>query len=90
MDTNIMQQISELTQEEMDAFSGGGSDEMWAYCSYLMEKYKSPRPIIVAAQSTKEERQYYRALENYKPGKPLPSCPDPNFNLDEWLQKTKR
>ena len=90
MDMEKMQQILELTQEEMDALSGGSSAEMWAYCSYLMEKYNSPRPIIVAAQSTKEERQYARALENYKPGKALPSCPDPNFNLDEWLQKTKK
>ena len=76
-----------LTADEMKNVSGGTLLEFHAYCKYLEKKYNTKVFNEYIEKSTYDEKHYLYLLQEHKNGEPLPECPNPDFNLKEWIKR---
>ena len=74
-----------LSNEEMGKTSGGTMNEFLAYCDYLAAKYKTKDYDVYYKKCTSDERYYMYQIQYHKKGEPLPECPNPDFNLKDWM-----
>ena len=81
--------MRKLTPEDLAGVSGGTTKELAAFTLYTQAKYGTTNYYKLFEYYTPEEMTYGNALFFHVPGDPYPPCPDPGFNLEEWLEKVE-